>query len=53
VLNSVARVYLGGHAPVDVLGGAFAGIAIGELLTFAVGVPARHRPRPAATGPPP
>ena len=40
VLNSVARVYLGGHAPLDVIGGAAAGAAVGALLNLAVGVPA-------------
>jgi membrane-associated phospholipid phosphatase len=40
VLNSVARVYLGAHNPLDVIGGAFAGIAIGALLNLAIGVPA-------------
>jgi undecaprenyl-diphosphatase len=45
VLNSLARVYLGAHNPLDVVGGAFAGIAIGALLSFALGVPARV-PRP-------
>jgi undecaprenyl-diphosphatase len=44
VLNSVARVYLGAHAPLDVVGGAFAGIAIGALLCFALGVPAPDPP---------
>ncbi|WP_206340230.1 phosphatase PAP2 family protein [Blastococcus litoris] len=39
VLNSVARVYLGGHAPLDVLGGAAAGVAVGALLNLLVGVP--------------
>jgi undecaprenyl-diphosphatase len=39
VLNSVARVYLGGHAPLDVIGGAAAGIALGALLNLVVGVP--------------
>ncbi|TKJ31412.1 phosphatase PAP2 family protein [Blastococcus sp. CCUG 61487] len=38
VLNSVARVYLGGHAPLDVIGGAGAGAAIGALLTLVLGV---------------
>ncbi|SOC49590.1 undecaprenyl-diphosphatase [Blastococcus aggregatus] len=40
VLNSVARVYLGGHAPLDMIGGAAAGAAVGALLNLAVGVPA-------------
>lgn len=59
VLNSVARVYLGGHAPLDVIGGAGAGAALGAVLNLVVGVPARDRPgrsappagpRPAAAG---
>jgi membrane-associated phospholipid phosphatase len=41
VLNSLARVYLGGHAPLDVVGGAAAGVAIAALLNLVVGVPAR------------
>jgi membrane-associated phospholipid phosphatase len=40
VLNSVARVYLGAHAPLDVVAGATAGIAVGALLNLVVGVPA-------------
>jgi membrane-associated phospholipid phosphatase len=53
VLNSVARVYLGGHAPLDVIGGAAAGIAIGALLNLVVGVPAEtpgRRPDRDPTG---
>jgi membrane-associated phospholipid phosphatase len=44
VLNSVARVYLGGHSPLDVIGGAAAGAAVGALLNLLVGVPARSSP---------
>jgi membrane-associated phospholipid phosphatase len=37
VLNSVARVYLGAHAPLDVIGGACAGLAVGALLGLVIG----------------
>jgi len=50
VLNSVARVYLGGHAPLDVVGGALAGVAVAALLTLLVGVP--RAPGPGAAPPP-
>jgi undecaprenyl-diphosphatase len=50
VLNSVARVYLGGHAPLDVIGGAAAGVAIGALLTLLVGLPAAGLPGSAHDG---
>jgi len=40
VLNSVARIYLGAHNPLDVVAGAGAGLVMGGLLTFLVGVPA-------------
>jgi undecaprenyl-diphosphatase len=39
ILNSIARVYLGGHAPLDVVGGAAAGLSLGGLLLLALGVP--------------
>ena len=35
-LNSVARVYLGAHNPLDVIGGAGLGVALGVLLHLAV-----------------
>jgi membrane-associated phospholipid phosphatase len=43
LLNSVARVYLGAHAPLDVVGGAAVGAAIGAALNLLVGVPASGR----------
>ncbi len=43
LLNSVARVFLGAHAPLDVVGGAAVGAAIGAVLNLLVGVPARGR----------
>lgn len=47
VLNSAARVYLGGHAPLDVVGGAAAGVALAAGLNLLLGVdPARVRRPP-------
>ena len=43
LLNSVARVYLGAHAPLDVVGGAAVGAAIGAALNLLVGVPVPGR----------
>lgn len=48
LLNSVARVFLGAHAPLDVVGGAALGAAIGAALNLLVGVPASGR---GAVGP--
>ena len=39
VANAVARVYLGAHNPLDVIGGAGIGVALGALLTMIVGSP--------------
>lgn len=48
VLNSIARVYLGAHNPLDVVGGGAIGVIIGLLLGMAVGVPDRRTdPQPA------
>ena len=45
LLNSLARVYLGAHAPLDVVGGAAAGVALAGVLNLVVGVPARSTVR--------
>ena len=39
VANSVARVYLGAHNPLDVVAGAGLGIAIAAALNLTIGVP--------------
>ncbi|MET7771806.1 phosphatase PAP2 family protein [Nocardia sp. NPDC005366] len=41
-LAATARVYLGAHAPLDVIGGAAAGVLLGATLTLVVGV-SEHR----------
>lgn len=38
VLNAVARVYLGAHNPLDVIGGGAVGVVVGVLLAFATGL---------------
>jgi undecaprenyl-diphosphatase len=39
-LNLLARLYLGAHFPLDLIGGAGLGFFIGEGLNFVLGVPA-------------
>lgn len=38
--NAIARVYLGAHNVLDVVGGGAIGVALGSLLALAVGLPA-------------
>lgn len=38
-LNAIARIYLGAHNPLDVVGGAGLGVAIAGALNLAFGVP--------------
>jgi membrane-associated phospholipid phosphatase len=49
-LNAVARIYLGAHNPLDVVGGAGLGIAIAGALNFAFGVPDQPNTGHAAEG---
>jgi undecaprenyl-diphosphatase len=42
----VARIYLGAHNPLDVVGGLGVGLAVGGALNLAFGVPAEPILRP-------
>ena len=52
VLNGLARIYLGAHSPLDVVGGAAAGVALGAALSLLVGVPPPATPRRPVPAPP-
>src|SRR5262249_58961889 len=52
--NAVARVYLGAHHPLDVVGGAGIGLGVAAVLGMVLGVgrvPGRGPPRAGAAGP--
>ncbi len=53
LLNAAARVYLGAHAPLDVVGGAAIGVALAAALHLVVGVPGRGDAPRAVPGRPP
>jgi len=52
-LNAVARVYLGAHNPLDVVGGAAVGVALAAVLDLLLDVARRPGATPRAATPPP
>ncbi len=48
---ALARVYLGAHNPLDVVGGIAVGVVVGSLINLAVGVPAGPPARGATDQP--
>jgi undecaprenyl-diphosphatase len=49
VANSIARVYLGAHNPLDVVGGGAVGVALGCAMLIAVSTLPERWDRPSAT----
>jgi membrane-associated phospholipid phosphatase len=47
IVVAFARIYVGAHLPLDVVGGAGIGVAVGSLVHLMIGVPVRAR-RPDA-----